>query len=372
MSRKNSLSFESLEGRLLLASDGWDGSGLGNASLTYYIGIVPEEIDEAEFREAIDFALAAWTDVVDIQIQETRFARQLDSIDINFGTIDGPNGILAQACLPDDVNPARIAGDILFDAEENWEFGNDQGYSAIDLVIVAVHEIGHSLGLEHVDDPSSIMYESVSPNDSFSELGPSDIDAILELYAARPITIPGDFDHDGVLTAGDVDLLFEQIGSATDDTQFDLNADDIVDDLDGDVTIEDSLATVYGDANLDGMVDAEDLNQVGSNWQSRDGVGWLDGDFTGDGVVDAADLNMVGQSWQFDTVGATASVARITQPRAEVQAVSIDVAIERLQTEVSSARPTAFVNTRYASPSLCQCGLSTTTHFRASATRIGE
>ena len=53
-----------------------------------------------------------------------------------------------------------------------------------------------------------------------------------------------------------------------------------------------------GDANLDGRVDAGDLNEVAINWQGED-RGWREGDFNGDGVVDAGDLNLVAVNWQF-------------------------------------------------------------------------
>ena len=61
-----------------------------------------------------------------------------------------------------------------------------------------------------------------------------------------------------------------------------------------------------GDANEDGMVNAQDLNAVGINWQMA-GRTWSDGDFTGDGLVNAADLNVLALNWQA-TAAATAAV----------------------------------------------------------------
>jgi hypothetical protein len=52
-----------------------------------------------------------------------------------------------------------------------------------------------------------------------------------------------------------------------------------------------------GDANLDGRVDATDLNRVGLNWRGT-GKTWTQGDFTGDGNVDAADLNVLALNWR--------------------------------------------------------------------------
>ena len=53
-----------------------------------------------------------------------------------------------------------------------------------------------------------------------------------------------------------------------------------------------------GDANLDGRVDAEDLNILALNWQQAV-VGFTDADFDGNGFVDAADLNLLALNWQF-------------------------------------------------------------------------
>ena len=54
---------------------------------------------------------------------------------------------------------------------------------------------------------------------------------------------------------------------------------------------------VPGDANLDGMVDAADLNELALNWRSTAVDGWVQGDFTDDGIVNAADLNQLALNW---------------------------------------------------------------------------
>ena len=55
-----------------------------------------------------------------------------------------------------------------------------------------------------------------------------------------------------------------------------------------------------GDANLDGIVNATDLNAVGLSWQANDVVSWGSGDFTQDGAVTAPDLNNLALNWQTD------------------------------------------------------------------------
>lgn len=182
--RKRSLRLEPLEHRLCMAASvGWDGLGQGSVELTYYIENAPAGLGQGEVEAALESALDAWADVADITFTETHLPHQRDSIDFQFTSIDGSGGTLAQAYLPDDVNPARIAGDVQFDIAEAWEVGNRLGSAAFDLVLVAVHEIGHSLGLDHSDEAGSVMADSVSPNQTFDGLAPADVDAILALYA---------------------------------------------------------------------------------------------------------------------------------------------------------------------------------------------
>jgi hypothetical protein len=142
------------------------------------------DLSAAEVEAALESALDTWADVADITFTQTQLPNQQDSIDFKFRSIDGPDGTLAFAYFPDDVNPARIAGDVQFDTAELWEVGNSLGSAAFDLVLVAVHEIGHALGLDHSDASGSVMADSVSPNQTFEGLAPADVDAILALYAA--------------------------------------------------------------------------------------------------------------------------------------------------------------------------------------------
>ena len=55
---------------------------------------------------------------------------------------------------------------------------------------------------------------------------------------------------------------------------------------------------VLGDAELDGDVDAADLNLLGISWQSTGNLLWDNGNFNGDDIVNAADLNVLGINWQ--------------------------------------------------------------------------
>lgn len=181
--QRRQIQFEDLEARRCLSSVGWDGPGQGGAELTYYVGNAPASVGQQAFETAIEEALAAWSDVVDVQFTQTNTPNLTDSLDFEFARLDGQNGTLAQAYFPDDVNRARIAGDVQFDIAESWELGNARGRAAFDLTLVAAHEIGHAIGIDHIATGEAVLNASVSSRESFSGLTARDIDAALSLYA---------------------------------------------------------------------------------------------------------------------------------------------------------------------------------------------
>jgi hypothetical protein len=175
--------------RCMTASVGWDGPGLGEASLTYYVDSVPANLglDSAAVKTALDTALSTWSSAADINFTPTNRPNQPRSIDFTFRSIDGSGGTLAQAYFPGDVNRGSIAGDVQFDIAENWEIGNGRGNSAFDLLYVAVHEIGHALGLDHLHGAGSVMADRVGPGQHFTKLAALDEAAIRQLYSAGDV-----------------------------------------------------------------------------------------------------------------------------------------------------------------------------------------
>jgi hypothetical protein len=104
--------------------------------------------------------------------------------------------------------------------------------------------------------------------------------------------VPGDLDGDGTVTAADIDSLWGLIQSG--DSRADLNHDGSVNQADADYLVRVILNTEYGDANLDGTVDAADLATTRRNvGQTFSGPNWAKADFNGDGQSDAADLALV-------------------------------------------------------------------------------
>ncbi|KAG6420907.1 hypothetical protein SASPL_117451 [Salvia splendens] len=85
---------------------------------------------------------------------------------------DGPGGTIAHAFSPTN-------GRFHYDADEWWSIGSVE--DAFDLETVALHEIGHLLGLGHSSVDASIMYPSISAGE-IKNLHDDDIQGISALY----------------------------------------------------------------------------------------------------------------------------------------------------------------------------------------------
>lgn len=164
--------------------DGWDGPGLGSASLSFWYGALTPSLPAEAAAAEIQRALAAWSEVVNVDFHQVDTFGNSNGIDISFvsgshgdgAPFDGPGRVIAHTFYP-PPNPESIAGDLHFDLSETWRIGAD-----IDLYSVALHELGHALGLGHSDDPNSVMYPYYR---KVSQLQQPDIDAIRTLYASR-------------------------------------------------------------------------------------------------------------------------------------------------------------------------------------------
>ena len=129
-------------------------------------------------------------------------------------------------------------------------------------------------------------------------------DEVLDLALESETIFPADVDFNGIVNAEDADLLVAAILENGELRQYDLNADGKLDTADlerflADAAAFNGFAQPYevGDADLNGQINASDLNALGSNWQGRPNR-WSGGDFDANGIVDANDLNFVGLRWQ--------------------------------------------------------------------------
>ncbi|XP_029383999.1 matrix metallopeptidase-21 [Echeneis naucrates] len=136
-----------------------------------------------EQRYILKLAFRMWSEVSPLEfVEDTRSPLEDVDIKLGFGTgrhlgcnqrFDGTGQEFAHAWF---------LGDIHFDDDEHFT-GPNAG-SGISLLKVAVHEIGHVLGLPHIYRPGSIMQPNYLPHESGFEMDWMDRKAIQRLYGA--------------------------------------------------------------------------------------------------------------------------------------------------------------------------------------------
>ena len=73
--------------------------------------------------------------------------------------------------------------DVLFNYDLVWSTTGHPDYP--DLQTIAVHEFGHVVGLDHVDDPNAVMYPYGADGLIKRDLSPDDEDLIRECYGSE-------------------------------------------------------------------------------------------------------------------------------------------------------------------------------------------
>jgi hypothetical protein len=121
-------------------------------------------------RGSIEEALSLWAAVAPLNFVElpdigpppsssdaSYFGTGIPQIRIGHHPLDGFGNVKAHGYYPTQSGSTdQLPGDVHFDDQDRWEMIGSLNYP--DILGAAVHELGHSLGLDHSADIQAVMY----------------------------------------------------------------------------------------------------------------------------------------------------------------------------------------------------------------------
>ncbi|XP_013404681.1 matrix metalloproteinase-21 [Lingula anatina] len=178
-------------------------------------------IDVIWLRALISMAFRMWSEVSPLKFQELPVGHVQDlDISISFGrsvhncpfVFDGPGGEVAHSRL------FSINVEIHMDDDENYvnlPAGPTSG-NEVNTMVVLLHEIGHSLGIQHIAHPFAVMVPLYDVAGATVELSEADRNVVLRMYGPCTSKMSTAFDWVRVRPDGTVfyNTYFFSAGSA--------------------------------------------------------------------------------------------------------------------------------------------------------------
>jgi Matrixin/Putative peptidoglycan binding domain len=163
--------------RFVAVGTKWD-----KTDLTYRFENFTPDLNQDSIKKAIEIALKQWTSVSPLTFSEVTTGGDIilkwGALDHGCGiAFDGPSGVLAHAYYPGTGKD----GTVDFDEDEMWS-DNDPP-TGIDVASVALHELGHTFGLNHSDNRQAVMYAYYGGR--LLNLYPDDIAGIQSIYGSN-------------------------------------------------------------------------------------------------------------------------------------------------------------------------------------------
>ena len=127
-----------------------------------------------------------------------------------------------------------------------------------------------------------------------------------------------DFNSDGTIDVTDINLLLGEVKSGANNTSFDVNSDELVNQADIANYIVSAFNSYVGDSNLDGEFSSSDFVTVFTAGEYEDEIPnnseWQDGDWNGDGEFSTTDLVFAFQEQGFEQGPRAVAAATVPEP----------------------------------------------------------
>ena len=150
----------------------------------------------AEFQGLVRKAFERWEEVADIDFVEVADSAS-NNIRLGFDYIDGLNNSIGEASYSyrkADADFGTLTRSLIrFEHDEGWRPEGETmvSGSGADFYVVALHEIGHAIGLGHVTSGSEVMNPTLGRD--FRDLFPGDMAGAIALYGpADGMLAPGE------------------------------------------------------------------------------------------------------------------------------------------------------------------------------------
>jgi hypothetical protein len=237
-----------------------------NNDITYYFINGTDQLPGNTEQDVIKQAFALWASQSPLTFTQVNDQSQAGIV-IGWATgdhgdgdpFDGPGDVLAHSSFPNPYDDRKVF--LHFDDDEHW-VNSDAG--DVDLETVAAHEIGHTLGLAHSEDPNALMYPSYEgPHRS---LDADDIAGIQDLYglASNPAPAPDVPSNQAPPTSNGQDT--DQDGIADQDELLVTGTDANNPDSDGDglsdgIEVQNRMNPLDADMDHDGVNDGQEVAQ---------------------------------------------------------------------------------------------------------------